>query len=572
MSFARPEYLWLLTALVPLAFSVALGRIRRAQEWSALVQGGRLLGDGGLSWLAAIGCLIVALAQPRWGLASAPPIPPGHDVVLVLDVSRSMGAEDAVPNRLGIAVEAASSLVKVLRRTDGNRAAVVAFAGRGVIRCPLTEHLGAVDDTLHELKPGEVRPGGTDLAAALDTALDAFDDQEHAEGRAIVLFTDGEDLAGSLSLELDRLRASHVVVHTVAVGDAAQGHEVPSGRGGEPLRYKGKVVLSKRDDRSLDAIAKATGGALVGLGLATADLGALYLSRIAPIARRKAESARIPERVERYGVFVLLAVSLGLGGGWHGRRRWFWGRAWLVLAAIVAIPGAGPPPRSPTDAVARGRDAFLSKQYDAALAAFELAIRLDPGAPVPRYNAAATLYQLERFDESMARYQEARQRAGARLRTKIDFAIGNTALALGDVPVAIRAYDDCLASNAVGADLDAVRADAAINRRFAEEQPKNPSSPPPGDDKSANPDREGNRPPPESDENPGDGQPKSKNDGASGSPTADPRKGGPGQDREGARSSAEDRLNAALNHVRQAKLRQLAEQTPPTENSDGKDW
>ena len=80
-----------------------------------------------------------------------------------------------MPNRLAVAVEAAESLVDALAREPANRAAVVAFAGRGVLRCPLTENLGAVLDALHRLRPGAVRPGGTDLGAALDAALEAVD-------------------------------------------------------------------------------------------------------------------------------------------------------------------------------------------------------------------------------------------------------------------------------------------------------------------------------------------------------------------------------------------------------------
>ncbi len=114
MSFAHPGYLWLLLALILLSAWVARGRRRRARDWVALGQEGRPRGDGGLGWLGAVGLLVVALAQPRWGRSPGPPLPPGHDVVLVVDVSRSMGAEDAVPSRLGAAVEAAEGLVRAL--------------------------------------------------------------------------------------------------------------------------------------------------------------------------------------------------------------------------------------------------------------------------------------------------------------------------------------------------------------------------------------------------------------------------------------------------------------------------
>ena len=173
----------------------------------------------------------------------------------MVDVSRSMGVEDAVPNRLASAVEAAESLVNALAREPSNRAAVVAFAGRGVLRCPLTENLGAVLDALHRLRPGAVRPGGTDLGAALDTAREALGAEEHAEGRAIVVFSDGEDHLDRWSSRLDRLREEDIVVHAVAIGDADQAHPVLDGKTAQPLLYHREPVFSRRDDSALETIA-----------------------------------------------------------------------------------------------------------------------------------------------------------------------------------------------------------------------------------------------------------------------------------------------------------------------------
>ncbi len=108
-------------------------------------------------WLLAIACLILAVAQPRWGRLGPAPAP-GHDVVFLVDVSRSMGAEDAVPSRLGVALEYAEKLVDALGTGPDNRAAVVAFAGRGILRCPLTENLGAVIGALRRLRPEPYSP------------------------------------------------------------------------------------------------------------------------------------------------------------------------------------------------------------------------------------------------------------------------------------------------------------------------------------------------------------------------------------------------------------------------------
>src|SRR4051812_34397816 len=100
LDFAHPERLWLLLTCPFLAFWTWRGTRRRASAWLALGRRGKPQPDGGWRWVAAIAVLILALAQPRWGRRPGADLPPGHDLVLSIDVSRSMAAEDAVPNRL----------------------------------------------------------------------------------------------------------------------------------------------------------------------------------------------------------------------------------------------------------------------------------------------------------------------------------------------------------------------------------------------------------------------------------------------------------------------------------------
>lgn len=581
--FARPELLWLLLIVPGLALWVARGRRRRDSAWRALGQSNPLRRDGALGWLGAVVCLCLALAQPRWGRRADAPLPPGHDVVLLVDASRSMGAKDAVPDRMGVAVESAGSLVKALGREPGNRAAVVAFAGRGRLLCPLTENLDAVADALRALRPGEVRPGGTDLAAGLESALDAFDAEDHSEGRTIVVFSDGEDLAGRWPAEVERLRAAGVLVHSVAIGDAARGHSVPSGKGSGVLVYDGSPVVSRRDDRAFEALARATGGAVIRLGLAATDLGRLYTTRIEPIARSRREAIRPSERVERFPPLLVAALVLGLAGSWPRRSRWIRPRRWVVLAFLsLAALGAGRSDDSAARLVERGRSAYSQGRFAEALAAFDRAIALNPRAAVPRYDAGAALFQLQRFPEALTRYQEARERAGAALRTKIDFALGNTALTLGDVAAALGHYDDCLGSTARGVALDAVRRDAAINRRFAEQQARQPSAPP---ESEQNP----------SDQNPRDRRPKGQQGEGSGSQSHSQSPGQGGSQGESAQDSTgagrrgpggaggagaappgpgspEERLASALKNLREARDHRRIDDELPAADEHRRDW
>jgi Ca-activated chloride channel family protein len=342
----------------------------------------------------------------------------------------------------------------------------------------------------------------------------------------------------------------------------------------------------------------------------------LYRTKIEPLARRRRESSRLADPAERFPLFLIIAVLLLVSGCWPPRRGWNWPWHWYshwrwrrsiaggtasLLFAVLAggLVGAGNAPKtadaaSPSAAVARGNLAYDAGRWDDALTQFDIAIERAPALAVPRYNAAAALYQLGRFREAQGRYLEARERADLGLRTKIDYAIGNTALADGDIAGAIRAYDQCLASTARGAALEMVRRDAAINRGFALAQPQSPAAP--ESDRAGDAPRskkpQGKRSEKGSgngDVRPGEGDPENapQNAGSSSEndsrgdrdrpPRGRRRMGGAGGGRtapQGERGdSPDDRLDAALEHIRAAQSNRIADQEPPAiANDDRKDW
>ncbi len=321
--------------------------------------------------------------------------------------------------------------------------------------------------------------------------------------------------------------------------------------------------------------------------------------------------------------------GLSWGGGWSWRKSArTLGRASLAIALAVAVTGAArpggsrvvggrwwepaslfasaptpptPPTRTPApkarvaELVERGRAAYGAGRLAEALEAFEAAARLAPNAAVPHYNAAAVFFGLKQYDAARRRYLEARPLADSALRTKIDFALGNTALALGDIPAAIASYDQCIGSTARGAGLDVVRADAAINREFATKQEQSPAMPQGegSDDPSSprRPDRKKSSDRRDGDDPTSDGQP---DDGASadGTSPGDDAEKSAGRDRPprnrrrpggagGGRTtppgatgqSPEERLDAALENIRAAQSRRLPEEPPPASaGDDQRDW
>ncbi|MCH2661638.1 VWA domain-containing protein, partial [bacterium] len=201
MRFSSLINFWLLLLLPLLAsfFAWALMARRRAlvrfARWPLAAKLTRDLSRGRQFWkyaLLGFGTLflILALAGPQFGTKLEMAQRKGVDVMLVLDVSRSMAAEDAKPNRLARAKYQIRQLLDLL---EGDRVGLVIFAGKAFVQCPLTT--GAIDMSLDILGPGSVSAQGTAIGDALRLATRSFDpdDRQH---KAVVLFTDGEDHVG----------------------------------------------------------------------------------------------------------------------------------------------------------------------------------------------------------------------------------------------------------------------------------------------------------------------------------------------------------------------------------------
>lgn len=469
------EWLWLLAGLPWVCAWIWMGTRRRQRDWSRLEQPGRPAGLRLWAWGLAALALVLALGRPRWGREPGLDPPPGHDLALVVDVSRSMAAEDQYPDRLGAAIEAGTELIRALANDPGERVAVVAFAGRGVIRCPLTSSLGAALDSLQALRPGGVEPQGTNLSAALNTAARALLGPEDASvpepaaGRAIVLISDGEQWEGADTLPIvaARLARDGIVVHAVALGASEPGQTIPvaTARGGvEPLQFQGRLVLSWRHDAPLEQICRITGGVFLPVGRRQASLARLYYEQIAPTERRSRQGQPSRSAAEQFPLFLAVATALAVWGCWPARPR----LEPLAAGLLVGLGslGANSASLSVGDQQAAGMQAYQEGRFEAALAEFQRALQHVPDDPIALYNTAATLYQLQQFTEAQTFYQRARLRADRTLQPKIDYALGNTAAALQHWSQAIRHYDDCLQAGTDRPELQSIQRNARINRAF----------------------------------------------------------------------------------------------------------
>lgn len=279
----------------------------------------RTLVRGTLALLASV-AMVGALVDPRAGEVPVDVQRRGIDVVFVLDVSRSMLAQDVAPNRL----ERAKQLVAdAIDRMAGDRAGLIAFAGSPVLKSPLTLNYGALKLSLNELTPQDSARGGSLLGDAIRIATDAFTDQVKG-GKAIIVLSDGEDME-SFPVEAARKAFTERGIRTYAVGlgDSVDGARIPVMQGRERtwLLYEGKEVWTKMDPKLLTEMCLAGGGAFVPAGTRLVDMGEVYDSAVASVGRRDFERTQVKRSMPQFQWFAGLAGVLLVAESLVGLRR-----------------------------------------------------------------------------------------------------------------------------------------------------------------------------------------------------------------------------------------------------------
>ena len=269
---------------------------------------------------------VLAAARPQWGHSSQKIEARSRNVVVALDVSRSMLVADVRPNRLE---RAKADIADLIDSLEGDRCALVAFRRTGTLLCPLTTDHAFLRTALEGATPESAARGETDLAAAIRTALDALDPAAD-DHNAIILISDGGDLRGGALDAAALARKRNVPVFTVGIGDPRRAGTVPGEDGKGVQQYKGQAVTAKLEDQTLAAIAKASGGRYVPLataGTAETTLGAIYRRFLRQVAAKEQAEEEELRATERFGVFLvpglllILAAALLSRGRFAGRNR-----------------------------------------------------------------------------------------------------------------------------------------------------------------------------------------------------------------------------------------------------------
>jgi len=259
---------------------------------------------------------VIAAMQPAWGWETRPIEQRGVDLIVCLDVSRSMLARDLPPDRLQYAQREMRALAEHVR---GDRLGLVLFAGVARLAVPLTRDATSFAELVDHADPLSVARGGTDLGAALETALTALEGAG-GEHEAVLLITDGEDLEQRGLRVAATCAERHIVVHCAGVGSAL-GSKITVRDGDRETFLRnanGDEVVSALDADSLRAIAERTGGTFVDVAGRPRALVDLYESQLGPLVQKSFTGDPRREPRNRFQLPLLAAflcwlLRLGLG-------------------------------------------------------------------------------------------------------------------------------------------------------------------------------------------------------------------------------------------------------------------
>ena len=273
--------------------------------------------------IAAFISIVTALTEPKWNPQAQKIKREGRDVVILLDTSRSMLAEDIKPNRLERAKIAITDLMETLK---GDRIAIVTFAGNSTVKCPLTQDYAFVRTALADISTESTSRGGTLIGDAIRKAAEEVFDRKSREYKDIILITDGEDHESFPIQAAEKAASEGIRIIAIGLGDENEGSRIPiTGPDGAKtfLKYNGEEVWSKVDGDTLRKVVYATeGGKYLSVEPGTTlNLGEIYDKLIASAEKRELESVTMTRYDEKFQIFLALGIGLVICEAFISERK-----------------------------------------------------------------------------------------------------------------------------------------------------------------------------------------------------------------------------------------------------------
>lgn len=258
-------------------------------------------------FILALFFMIIALAQPRWGKELQEVKKEGIDIVVCLDVSKSMDAEDIKPSRIERAKDQISLFIENL---TGDRIAIIPFAGKSYVQTPLTDDYGAAKMFLSLLNTNSIQQQGTNIGNAIENAMKLF--RKESKHKVIILVSDGEDLSKDAIDKAKKAAKSGAIIYSLGIG-TTEGSTIPMKDENGNTVYakddKGNIILTKLDVATLSKIATITGGKFYPITPRQSEIYDI-LKNINSMEKSKYSSKEFLRYKEQYKYFALMALIL----------------------------------------------------------------------------------------------------------------------------------------------------------------------------------------------------------------------------------------------------------------------
>jgi len=447
MSFGAPQWLWgllLIPALVALFIRAERHGIIRLREFVSARLLPQLAGTVNRPrrvlrfalQLLGLALAVISLAQPRWGYTFEDVKRKGLDLLIAIDTSRSMLSNDVQPNRLERVKLAARDLINELQ---GDRVGLIAFAGRAFLQAPLTIDYEAVMESIKDLDTKTIPEGGTNISEAISLATQSFG-KSAMGNRALVIFTDGEELSGDAVKSAKTAADAGVRIFTIGVGTPA-GSLIPvNGEDGETTFVKdsaGQVVKSKLDDKRSREIAQAAGGFYLHLENGPRTMRQIYTEGLAKMQAAEMDVRLSRRPIERYewplgAALITLALSILVGERKRTRERVF-ARAPAKIATAaaalwIALCQFGL-------ATTPGLDAYRDGKFSDAYSQFQQTLKTHPQSRAEdklQFDSGAAAYKSEEYGKALESFSQALLSSDTGLQGKSHYNLGNTLYERGE--------------------------------------------------------------------------------------------------------------------------------------------
>jgi Ca-activated chloride channel family protein len=402
--------------------------------------------------IAATGLLFVAMARPHLFYDWREENRNGLDILLAVDCSKSMLTEDVKPNRIERAKLAIADFADHL---PDNRLGLIAFAGDAFLQCPLTLDHDAFQTAVRELDTDTIPRPGTDIATAIDEAVDALRSQPN-NMKFLILVTDGEDLEGRVLDAARNAAQNGLKIYTVGVG-TPNGDRIPERDDFGAIMYhrdaSGQEVVSKLDENTLRQIADITGGAYAELGQRGEGLDEIYSRYIEPLPKQNLEERREKIRIEQFEWPLALAIlflmcefitkeraesptpaasSLSVPSRRSTRRHPARNAAVttpLILLGLLLFSASGPARAADTDTAERD---YKSGKYEEAMQNYQKAVESQPARSDLQYNQGDAAYKAGEYSEAEEAFRKALETPDLGLQENAYYNLGNAQYQHGD--------------------------------------------------------------------------------------------------------------------------------------------